>query len=117
MALALSRRGRTIFRRFPMAAVTASRRCFASAATPREPSTEAQFPTPRLQTKLFINNEFVDAEGGRTFPSVNPGNGEKLADVAHGQGLMDWRIHGNLELNLLPSSPLQCSFAFAFVFS
>lgn len=32
-------------------------------------------------TQLFINNEFVNATGGKTFPSLNPANGKKLADV------------------------------------
>ncbi|KAJ3621494.1 hypothetical protein MTP99_003620 [Tenebrio molitor] len=33
-------------------------------------------------TKLFINNEFVDAASKKTFPSFNPCNGQKIADVA-----------------------------------
>ena len=32
-------------------------------------------------TQLFINNEFVDATSGKTFPVLNPANGKKLADV------------------------------------
>lgn len=35
-----------------------------------------------LQTKLFINGEFVDARGGATFETINPATEEKLADVA-----------------------------------
>ena len=35
-----------------------------------------------LQTKLFINNEFVDAQGGKTFVTTNPATEEKIADVA-----------------------------------
>lgn len=35
-------------------------------------------------SQLFINNEFVDATSGKTFPSINPANGKKLADVAEG---------------------------------
>lgn len=31
-------------------------------------------PTP-TQTKLFINNQFVDAVSGKTFPTVNPSTG------------------------------------------
>jgi len=34
--------------------------------------------------KLFINNEWVDAVSGKTFPTYNPATGEKLADVAEG---------------------------------
>lgn len=33
-------------------------------------------------TKLFINNEFVDAVSKRTFPTINPSNGKKIADIA-----------------------------------
>ena len=32
-------------------------------------------------TKLFINNEFVDAESGITFPTYNPATEEVLANV------------------------------------
>ncbi|XP_055528087.1 aldehyde dehydrogenase X, mitochondrial-like [Wyeomyia smithii] len=35
-------------------------------------------------TKLFINNQFVDAMSGKTFPTVNPATGEKIIDVAEG---------------------------------
>ncbi|XP_078356051.1 aldehyde dehydrogenase X, mitochondrial-like, partial [Oculina patagonica] len=35
-------------------------------------------------TKLFINNEFVDSVSGKTFPTVNPVNEEKICDVAEG---------------------------------
>lgn len=35
-------------------------------------------------TKLFINNEFVDAISGRTFPTYNPSTEERIADVAEG---------------------------------
>jgi len=32
-------------------------------------------------TQLFINNEFVNAESGKTFPTVNPANGEVIVQV------------------------------------
>ncbi|XP_065156328.1 aldehyde dehydrogenase X, mitochondrial-like [Atheta coriaria] len=35
-------------------------------------------------TKLFINNEFVDAKSGKTFPTINPVNEKKIIDVAAG---------------------------------
>ena len=35
-------------------------------------------------TKLFINNEWVDASSGKTFPTMNPATGEKICDVAEG---------------------------------
>lgn len=45
---------------------------------------EAQ-PTPEIKyTQLFIDNEFVKSTSGKTFPSLNPCNGEKLADVQEG---------------------------------
>lgn len=33
-------------------------------------------------TKLFINNEFVDAESGKTFATLNPATGQKIVEVA-----------------------------------
>lgn len=35
-------------------------------------------------TKLFINNEWVDAVSKKTFATTNPANGKKLADIAEG---------------------------------
>lgn len=32
--------------------------------------------------QLFINGEFVEAEGGETFPTYDPSTGEKIAEVA-----------------------------------
>lgn len=34
--------------------------------------------------QLFINNEFVDAESGKTFATVNPSNEEVIANIAEG---------------------------------
>lgn len=34
--------------------------------------------------QLFINNEFVDALSGKTFPTINPATGEKICDIAEG---------------------------------
>jgi aldehyde dehydrogenase (NAD+) len=36
----------------------------------------------KLQTKLFIGGEFVDAADGATFPTVNPFDGSTIANVA-----------------------------------
>jgi len=33
-------------------------------------------------TKILINNEWVNADSGKTFPTVNPATGEKICDVA-----------------------------------
>lgn len=33
-------------------------------------------------TKLFINNEFVDSQSKKKFPTINPTNGKKIIDVA-----------------------------------
>ena len=33
-------------------------------------------------TKLFINNEWVDAVSGKTFGTYDPTNGQKIADIA-----------------------------------
>jgi aldehyde dehydrogenase (NAD+) len=38
-----------------------------------------------MQTKLFINNKFVDAVSGKTFPVVNPATEEVIAHVAAGE--------------------------------
>lgn len=35
-----------------------------------------------LYTKLFINNTFVDAVSGKTFPTFNPATEDKIVDVA-----------------------------------
>lgn len=35
-------------------------------------------------TQLFINNEFVNAVGGKTFATINPTTGEKICDVQAG---------------------------------
>jgi len=35
-------------------------------------------------TQLFINNEFVNSVSGKTFPTLNPANGEKICDVQEG---------------------------------
>ena len=32
--------------------------------------------------KLFINNEWIDAVSGKTFPTFNPSNGEKICEIA-----------------------------------
>lgn len=32
-------------------------------------------------TQLFINNQFVNARSGKTFPDINPATGEKIADI------------------------------------
>lgn len=37
---------------------------------------------PTIQSRLFINGEFVDAGNGETFVTINPATEEKLADVA-----------------------------------
>lgn len=35
-------------------------------------------------TQIFINNEFVDAVSGKSFPTINPCTGKKIIDVAEG---------------------------------
>jgi acyl-CoA reductase-like NAD-dependent aldehyde dehydrogenase len=32
-------------------------------------------------TQLFINNQFVNGHSGKTFPTINPATGEKIADI------------------------------------
>ena len=40
-------------------------------------------PTPKY-TKIFIDNEWVDAVSGKTFATYDPCTGEKICDVAEG---------------------------------
>jgi acyl-CoA reductase-like NAD-dependent aldehyde dehydrogenase len=35
-------------------------------------------------TQIFINNQFVNSKSGKTFPDVNPTNGEKIIDIQEG---------------------------------
>src|SRR5260370_35381505 len=35
-----------------------------------------------MQNQLFINGEFISAQSGETFATINPATEEKLADVA-----------------------------------
>lgn len=37
-----------------------------------------------FSSQLFINNEFVDSVSGKTFPTLNPSNEKKIADIAEG---------------------------------
>ncbi|PAA87659.1 hypothetical protein BOX15_Mlig016970g1 [Macrostomum lignano] len=52
-------------------------------------SSAPQVPQPQRNpevkfNKLFINNEWVDAVSGKTFPTVNPSTGQVIAEVAEG---------------------------------
>ena len=38
----------------------------------------------RWLVQIFINNEWVDAVDGKTFPSINPATGEVICEVAEG---------------------------------
>jgi len=35
-------------------------------------------------TKIFINNQWVDAHSGKTFPTINPSTGEEIVRIAEG---------------------------------
>src|SRR2546428_9403107 len=35
-----------------------------------------------FRNQLFVNGEFVDAKGGKTFATINPATEEKITDVA-----------------------------------
>ncbi|KAJ8359278.1 hypothetical protein SKAU_G00158030 [Synaphobranchus kaupii] len=41
--------------------------------------------TIRMPHQLFINGEFVDAEGGKTYKSINPTDGQPICDVSLAQ--------------------------------
>ena len=40
--------------------------------------------TPVKQTRMLINNRWVDSVSGKTFETVNPATGDVLANVAEG---------------------------------
>lgn len=40
-----------------------------------------------MQTKLFIQGEFVDAKAGNTFETINPATEEVIAEIAEGQAI------------------------------
>lgn len=42
---------------------------------------EPKNPIGDIETRLFINNEFVPAKSGRDFPVINPANGEVVTQV------------------------------------
>jgi delta 1-pyrroline-5-carboxylate dehydrogenase len=48
---------------------------------------------PRLQTKMLIDNKWVDAKAGKTFATINPATGEKICDVAEAHVEdVDWAV-------------------------
>jgi len=53
-------------------------RSLASAAAAAQPNRNPDIK----QTKLFINNKFVDAKSGKTFETVNPATGKTIARIA-----------------------------------
>jgi len=44
----------------------------------------AERAQPRIETRLFIDGEYVDAVDKGRFASVNPANGEVVAEMAAG---------------------------------
>jgi len=51
----------------------------------KKPAKKVKLPKIR-QTKLLINNKWVDPVEGKTFTTLNPANGEVIAKVAEGTG-------------------------------
>ncbi|HKY60405.1 MAG TPA: aldehyde dehydrogenase family protein [Gemmatimonadota bacterium] len=47
-------------------------------------ATTAELPSALSPGRLFIDNEWVDADGGKTFEVVNPARAELLTEVAEG---------------------------------
>ena len=40
---------------------------------------------PKIKyTSIFINNDFVNSESGKTFPTINPATGDVICDVQEG---------------------------------
>lgn len=59
--------------------IGSSVRCMSAAAVPK-PIVEPEIK----HAKCFINNEFVDAVSGKTFPTINPATEEVICHVAEG---------------------------------
>ena len=79
-----------------LAKTTTVRSLSSASSSLREPSSEATFPRVRMQTKLFINNEFVDSVTGKSFETYNPGDGSLLATVAQAtKEDVDIAVNGN----------------------
>src|SRR4051812_30711176 len=47
------------------------------------PDSSPATPSPRFR-QLFIDGAFTDSSTGKTFPTLNPATGERLADVSEG---------------------------------
>jgi hypothetical protein len=48
---------------------------------------------PQLQTKLLIDNKWVDAKSRKTFATTNPATGEKICDIAEAHAEdVDWAV-------------------------
>ena len=45
--------------------------------------------------QLFINNEFVNSESGKRFPTINPSNGEVITNVQEGDKVSSVCIKNN----------------------
>ena len=41
-----------------------------------------------LLFQIFINNEFVNSESGKVFPTINPTTEEKIADIQEGDKVL-----------------------------
>ncbi len=48
-----------------------------------DPAPETADPKLKKRYDLFINGQFVAPKSGKYFPTINPGNEQKLADIAH----------------------------------
>ena len=49
------------------------------------PSIPPPLPNPTVKfTQIFINNQFVDSESGKTFPTINPSTGDVICNVQEG---------------------------------
>ena len=53
-------------------------------ASPPSKKSRVENGTEIKFTKILINNEWVDAVSGKTFPTINPCTAEKIIDVAEG---------------------------------
>ena len=56
-----------------------------------------------LETRLFINNEFVNSESGKTFTTVNPATEEAICNV---QEANEADVNKAVSDNLVCANPL-----------
>jgi len=60
--------------------------------------------------QIFINNEWVDAVDGKTFPTINPATGDVICEVAEGNKVCCRLNHSDTHLDTIQGSVYQFCF-------